>query len=82
MTFYQDLFVQRRQTVHGLRKRVLHLGQTFDCRTDEIQDANPLRLLSPTREGSISDISSQPDAAGHHDPVMRAFAASGVCWRD
>ena len=71
----QDLLVQRGQTVHRLGERVLHFRQSFDRRPDQLQHPNPLRLFGPARESRILEVARQPDAAGHHDPVVRPFAA-------
>ena len=78
MAFNEDLLVQGGQTIHSPCESPLHFGQRFYGWPKQLQHANPFRLLSPTREGSILKVTRQPDAAGHDNPIMRPFAARAL----
>src|ERR1017187_9564937 len=82
MAFHQHLLVQSGQTIHGPRERSLHLRQSLNGGSDHLQDANPLGLLGPAREGGCLEVPGEPDAAGHDNPIMRPLAARALRRRD
>src|ERR1017187_3394526 len=82
MALHQHLLVQGGQTIHRARERPLHFRQCLNGGADHLQDANPLGLLGPTREGGSLEVAGEPDAAGHDNPIMRSLAASAFRRRD
>ena len=77
MSLHQDLFVERREVVHGLRECLVHLRQGLDRGPDDVENPDALRLLGPAGKRGVVDVPGQTDAAGHHDPVVGAFAPGG-----
>src|SRR5215469_11253735 len=75
MPLNQDLLFQRGKLIQMLRKRASHLCESIHFRFDLIQNADPLRLLGPSRKWQFSQIARQPDAAADHDRMMP------VAWR-
>jgi hypothetical protein len=82
MALHQNLFVERAEIVHRLRKRALHLRQALDRRTNRLQNFHTLRLFRPAGKRRVPHIARQPHAARHDDAVMRAVALRGLGGRN
>src|SRR5687768_6776086 len=74
MAFDENLFIERGEVIHRLAVTALHLGKSFDGRTNRLQRFDAVGLLGVTRERPVLHVARQTHAAGEHDPAVWTFA--------